>query len=193
MKKVRFHFYLSGEYDEWISKAIAWWSGLWNKKTIPTSHEELEFCNRTASEIESSAKAIPVGMLQQNGLCFSSATRGSFIGVRFAPSGEILRHPERWAFIEAEIEDDIEQKIFSAAKSIIGKPYDFLAILGFCLPIHLQDQHRWFCSECVNWVAWKAGLLDKAYRWSPLATVNLMLKKGFGPLENLATHEVLAG
>jgi hypothetical protein len=35
MKKLRFHFYISGEYDKFLSKAVAWWSGLWNKKTIP--------------------------------------------------------------------------------------------------------------------------------------------------------------
>jgi hypothetical protein len=192
MKKIRFHFYLSGEYDKFLSRAIAWWSGIWNKKTIPTSHEELEFCSRTPAEIESSAKTTPAEVLHQSGLCFSSASRGGFIGVRFAPSCEILKHPERWAFIEVDIDDEIEQKMFDSACSIVGRPYDYLAILGFCLPIHLQDQHRWFCSECVNWVAFKAGLLDKAYRWSPLATVNLMLKKKFKPLKELSTDAIIA-
>jgi hypothetical protein len=185
MKKVRFLFYLSGENDKLLSKAIALWSGFWNKKTIPTSHEELEFCNRAPAEIKSLIKTVSAEIPQQNGLCFSSASRGDFIGVRFAPSVEILKHPEKWKYIEVEVEDQTEQKMFESAKSIVGRPYDYIAIFGFCLPWHIQDDHRWYCSECVNWVAYKGGLLNKIYRWSPLASVNLMLKKGFGPLKTL--------
>lgn len=32
------------------------------------------------------------------GQCFSSASYGDKIGVRFAPANEILKHPERWRY-----------------------------------------------------------------------------------------------
>lgn len=50
--------------------------------------------------------------------------------------------------IETSLVD--EQKIYDFAKSQIGKPYDFSAILGFVVRENWESPNKWFCSEFVE-------------------------------------------
>ena len=85
------------------------------------------------------------------GQCFSSTTRGDWNGVRFAPASEVLKHPERWSYIEIEVDDDRFEIAMDAAKRQLDKPYDFLAILGFVTPFGVQNKNKWYCSEICSW------------------------------------------
>jgi hypothetical protein len=47
--------------------------------------------------------------------------------------------------------------------ALLGKPYDYLGLAGFVLPLWLRVSWAWFCSEIC---AYMEGL-DKPYQWHP--------------------------
>ncbi|SED51101.1 YiiX/YebB-like N1pC/P60 family cysteine hydrolase [Pseudomonas anguilliseptica] len=49
------------------------------------------------------------------------------------------------------------QAIIDAARSQIGKPYDWTAIAGLGLHRDWQEEDSWFCSELLAWAADQAG------------------------------------
>lgn len=49
------------------------------------------------------------------------------------------------------------QAIIDAARSQIGKPYDWTAVAGLGLHRDWQEDDSWFCSELVAWAADQAG------------------------------------
>ena len=49
------------------------------------------------------------------------------------------------------------QAIIDAARSQIGKPYDWTAVAGLGLHRNWQEDDSWFCSELVAWAAAQAG------------------------------------
>ncbi len=82
------------------------------------------------------------------GQCFSSTTRGKWKGVRFASGAEILsKHPERWEYIECEVDAERLEVAVEEARRLVGKKYDYLGIFGFLNPFPIQDDKRWYCSE----------------------------------------------
>lgn len=193
MRKIRIHFYCSGEYDKPISRAIAGITGLWppNWGTGPYSHVELEFCDRCGQcrELWNFVSSTSCsGKHQSKGLCFSAATRGGKTGVRFAPSSEILKHPDRWDCKELTIPDDQEQWLFEECQKLIGAKYDYIGCFAKITPwtSWLQMGERWYCSEVILNVLWKTGLLPKKMRYSPRAMSLL-----FRPLRNLATGKLI--
>ena len=95
------------------------------------------------------------------GECFSSTTRGDWNGVRFAPASEVLKHPERWSYIEIEVDDERFEIAMGLALLEVGRPYDFLAILGFVNPLDVQNKAKWYCSEICSWFI----SLCKGERW----------------------------
>ena len=205
--KIRALFRRTSPGDYNFSRLIGWWTKLFNPrlKFLPNySHAELEFCDEAYYEgggkpqiVYKTRHDVLGGEYLNWGLCFSSAryeTAQSYeTGVRFVPSKNVLIKPENWDYIEIEVTPKEALIIFEAARSIIGKGYDWIAILGFALPVRCQINGWWFCSEAVNWVlSHVPRILDKVYRWSPLASAGLLLDRGFGPLRNLATGEIVA-
>ncbi|MCU1718681.1 YiiX/YebB-like N1pC/P60 family cysteine hydrolase [Pseudomonas sp. 5P_3.1_Bac2] len=47
--------------------------------------------------------------------------------------------------------------VIAAARSQLGKPYDWSAIAGLGLHRDWQDDDAWFCSELVAWAAHQGG------------------------------------
>lgn len=86
------------------------------------------------------------------GRCFSSTTRGDANGVRFAPAAEVLHHPERWDYIECEVDPGRLEVALAEAERLVGAKYDYWAIiLGFSQPFPIQDEEKWYCSEICDW------------------------------------------
>lgn len=48
--------------------------------------------------------------------------------------------------------------VIAAARSQIGKPYDWGGVLGIGFRRRWQDEGRWFCSELVAWAFHHAGV-----------------------------------
>ena len=63
------------------------------------------------------------------------------------------------------------QAVIAAAESQIGKPYDWLGVLGIGLHRDWQEPDRWFCSEMAAWAFQQAGRPlfrpDALYRITP--------------------------
>jgi len=125
------------------------------------------------------------------GQCFSSTTRGKWNGVRFAPASEVLKHPERWSYIEFEVDEARFEVAMDEARRLVGKKYDYLGILGFLNPIPFQANDDWFCSEVCRWfkrlgrVRYWTGfqgepfILFKGKRCSPRRSAHEMVKAGY--------------
>ena len=54
-----------------------------------------------------------------------------------------------------EVSDNL---LYQYANSQRGKPYDWLAIVGFIFGRDWQNQRRWFCSEYVTWAILRSGV-----------------------------------
>lgn len=85
-------------------------------------------------------------------------------------SGLLAQHKEQTTVEVYEIVGLTEEqrtRIETFLVAQIGKPYDYLAILGFMLRKPLQEPSRWFCSELVFSACQSAGvnLLARIPSW----------------------------
>ena len=113
------------------------------------------------------------------GECFSSTTRGKSKGVRFAPASEVLHNPDRWDYIEVEVEDWLVEAYKYRLEGRVGRKYDFLGVIaGFSLPVNVQDEKKDYCSELISWVAWLYDALKKWHkRISPRRLAKVLAQK----------------
>jgi len=101
------------------------------------------------------------------GQCFSSTTRGDANGVRFAPASDVLHHPERWSYIECEVDPERLEVALEKAKKLVGNGYDYGYILSFLQPFIIQKDDESACSEIINWFAVLCGIGWREKRISP--------------------------
>lgn len=94
------------------------------------------------------------------GYCFSSTTRGSYNGVRIAPAAEVLKHPERWAYIEIDVTQAHLDAFKAYAESRVGRKYDYWGIFGFFLPFNTEKAADDYCSETVTRGAVEAYIIS---------------------------------
>ena len=192
MKKIR-SLYHNPKGERGIGKWIVGWTwvlGLlydWKVLKYNYSHESLWFpdedgdfdcLNRGDICAELNSKSV-----RFLGQCFSSTTRGGAKGVRFAPASEVLKHPERWEYIEFEVSDYEYEKLIERAWRRVGLKYDFLAVAtGFISPIAWQDEQRWYCSEICCYLKYGAQVISKLWkRISPRRSAYIMAKKYHEP------------
>ena len=117
------------------------------------------------------------------GECFSSTTRGAADGVRFAPASEVLKHPERWSYIEFEVDPERLEVALEESKKIVGLKYDFWGVFGFIQPFAFQDPKKYFCSELCDWFKVLCGIHPKRQkRVSPRRSAYLLSKKWGNPV-----------
>lgn len=87
----------------------------------------------------------------------------AFGGVRARPLSDMLAHATKAAMIVLPGEPE---KVIAAARSQIGKPYDWAGVLGFGFRRRWQDDDAWFCSELVAWAFAEAGTpLFREHAW----------------------------
>lgn len=91
----------------------------------------------------------------------------AFGGVRARPLSDMLAQATKAAMI---VLPGDPEKVIAAARSQIGKPYDWSGVLGFGFRRRWQDDDAWFCSELVAWAFAKAGsplFREHAWRITP--------------------------
>lgn len=78
-----------------------------------------------------------------------------------APAGSII------IITEALVPAPAARTIWRLAEEQIGKKYDWMGNIGFVLRRNMHGKDRWFCSELVAWLFWKAGhpLLHRVPSW----------------------------
>ena len=69
--------------------------------------------------------------------------------VRVVPLADVIVKHSR--FVVADIPCQDPAAVIAAARSQIGKPYDFTALFGMLARRDWQEADRWFCSELVAW------------------------------------------
>lgn len=120
-----------------------------------------------------------------NGQCFSSTTRGDWNGVRFAPASEVLKHPERWSYIEGEVENFRCEVAIEEARKLVGKAYDYGYILSFLQPFIVQKEKAWACSEICDWFAYLCRIFPKKHRRISPRRFAYILSRIWGELKQL--------
>lgn len=78
-----------------------------------------------------------------------------FHGVRQVKLNDAIGQAKEFALVELPARDP--QRIIDAARSQVGKPYDWTAVLGLGLRRDWQGRDAWFCSELIAWSASEAG------------------------------------
>ncbi len=117
------------------------------------------------------------------GQCFSSTTRGNANGVRFAPASEVLKHPERWSYIEVEVDEERLEVAMEEAKKLVGLKYDYLGLFGYFQPFIIQDKKRWYCSEILDWFKVMCRIYPKRERRvSPRRAAYILSKRWGSPV-----------
>ncbi|MDZ7887766.1 MAG: YiiX/YebB-like N1pC/P60 family cysteine hydrolase [Pseudomonas sp.] len=76
-------------------------------------------------------------------------------GVRQISKAYAISRASDYCLVDLSAHDP--QAIIDAARSQIGKPYDWTAIAGLGLHRDWQEEDSWFCSELVAWAANQAG------------------------------------
>ena len=114
------------------------------------------------------------------GTCLSSTTRGDSNGVRFAQASKVLKHPERWSYIEFDASDEVVADLTEIVEeNMVGSKYDWLGVtLGFATPWGINSKRRWYCSELCDW--FKGYLGFKRHKTiSPRRSAHEMVELGY--------------
>lgn len=87
----------------------------------------------------------------------------AFHGVRARPLAELLAESSEHEIVEVPARQP--EAVIAAARSQIGKPYDWLGVVGIGLRRRWQDADRWFCSELVAWAFEASDPLFRVHTW----------------------------
>ena len=158
----------------------------WRALKYNFSHEELWIPRQDFKISEWKCKSVfsdydsLLGQMSPVGQCFSSTTRGDAEGVRFAPASEVLKHPERWRYIEYEVDDALwESYVLPKLKSMVGNKYDFVAVMtGFTTPVLIDDEKKNYCSGVCCFAKYLLDILEKLWkRVSPRRSAMLLVPR----------------
>lgn len=179
--KIRFIFHKGN--DSSIGKVIVAWTWLlgcfYNWKVLKYNYSHVEvwvpsmfngFINRGNNGVD------------YLGQCLSSTTRGKANGVRIAPACEVLHNPERWDYIEVEVDPERLEVALAEFEQLIGRKYDFVGIFGFANPFPFQDPKKEYCSEICNWFAVLCRITNKEKRISPRRLAHKLAKQWGEPV-----------
>ena len=75
--------------------------------------------------------------------------------VRVAPLAEVIAAHSAHVIVDLPCHSPAE--VIKAARSQVGKPYDWKALVGFLMHRDWEDPHAWFCSEIVPWAIHQSG------------------------------------
>lgn len=85
-------------------------------------------------------------------------------GVRARPLADLLADSSRHDTVTFTARD--APAVVAAARSQIGKPYDYAGVLGIGIRRRWQDDDAWFCSELVAWAFEQGGApLFRTQHW----------------------------
>lgn len=76
-------------------------------------------------------------------------------GVRARPLADLVAESSRTAVLEIPARDPAS--VIAAARSQVGKPYDWMGVIGIGVRRRWQDNDRWFCSELIAWAFERSG------------------------------------
>ncbi len=204
--KIRFLFF-HGQ-DSWVGRGIRGWTWAlalarldFESLKYDFSHVEIHFPDEDGrfhhnqilmlNELDpiSPPVAVPDEFICPDvfvGQCFSSTTRGTAKGVRFAPAAEVLKHPSRWSYIEVEVDDEKADDVKIAMNLWVDCEYDYWGIFGFFVPWNTQADLKWYCSEICAYFAYGLDITKKLHKSiSPRRLAKVLIKATGGTLREL--------
>jgi len=117
------------------------------------------------------------------GPCYTSTMRGETKGVVKRSASDVLKHPERWDYIEIEVDkDDYEDMIDFAGVLVRNRAkYSFKTVLSFFLPWRINPINEYICSEFVYALLWYGNIftVGKPKCPSPRRLSRWLTKKGY--------------
>ena len=189
--KLRFAFH-NPKGERGVGKAIVGWTWIlgcfynWKVLKYNFSHVEVWLPDKNNCFKWSLPISAAIGLPDNcfRGQCFSSTTRGVYNGVRFAPAHEVIgKHPERWSYIEVDVDPERLEVVLDEATLRVGLKYDFWALFGFFNPFAVQDSERWYCSEICNWFGALCRVCKREKRISPRRFCYVLAKAWHEPKE----------
>lgn len=189
LMKCRFIFH-HGK-DSFVGKAITAWTGFlalwynWGALKYGFSHIEIWLADKYGDFNVCNAIKCPDGCANCGfepyiGECFSSTTRGDAEGVRFAPASKVLKHPERWSYIEVDVPVDRFEVAYDEMKRKVGAKYDYAGLFGFLQPLPIEDNKKFFCSEICMLMAFLMKVVSKRHKRISPRRAALVLAKIYG-------------
>ena len=114
------------------------------------------------------------------GTCYTSTMRGEENGTVERRAIKVLKHPERWDYIEFDVNDrEYKDLILWLDKEVkANKGYSKWDILKFLSPIHFPDNKRNICSELCNDGACIAGIIKGRGIVSPAKLLKKLVAVG---------------
>lgn len=191
MYKVRFLFYRAK--FEWrnflktrrirlVDDAISWWSWPWNIGTGPYAHVEVWLPDKTGNYSHTD-KWVGFSWLDRTiytGTCYTSTLRDNYRGTCKRPASQVLKHPERWDYMEFDVPEDLyyAMKAWMETQVENNKGYDKKAIISFFWPKRFHNADKFICSEFCQIAAVYAGILHLPYQVvSPRKLSRMLLGK----------------
>ena len=149
--RIRLLLYKAKQDGKWLDNGISIWTKLFNWNTPPYSHAEIWLPD------ENENFAIwPMHKGDLFGTCYTS-TMGQVRGKNsVAQSGsckrasnQVLKHAERWDYIDIEVNDLLYENALTWADCVVAdnKGYDLKAVWSFFLPWKIHDDDKYICSE----------------------------------------------
>jgi uncharacterized protein YycO len=103
------------------------------------------------------------------------------MGVKIRPWG--TNNPIRDIFASVECSDEQAEAVYKFLYDQIGKPYNWLGILGFVIRKDFPSKNRWFCSELVIAAFEAAGIHLIAVKQVDRVTPEMILESPLVKIE----------
>ena len=149
---------------------ISWWTWPWNIGTGPYGHAEVwtpEIISRKGEIFDFPQYKQKKGWSKVfTGTCYTSTLRDNYKGTCKRPASEVLKHPERWDYMEFDIpEDDYNRLVYWMDLEVENnKGYDMKASLSHLTPWRFHNIDKNNCSEFGHNAAIIAMIKDILWR-----------------------------
>ncbi len=122
-----------------------------------------------------------LGHRKFDGTCYTSTLRDNYKGTCKRPASEVIKHPERWDYMEFDIPEDLYYAMQTWMEIQVenNRGYDKKAIISFFWPKRFHNADKFICSEFCQIAAVIAGILPQPYQVvSPRRLVRILTKAG---------------
>lgn len=181
--KIRVLFYKAKWDGHLLDDGISLWTGIFNWGTGPYSHAEIWIPNNDGEfhrRFDSDDPRNDFGYYHA-GWCYTSTMRDDVNGVVKRPAAQVLKHLDRWDYIEIEVEDgkfDVIKKWMDLeVKNNDG--YDVWCIVSFFWYKRVFAGNKFICSEFCAFVLWIRGIFKKPRCPSPRRLSRWLVDKGY--------------
>ena len=160
MTSIRLLNYRAARDGHVLDDIISLWTAIFNPGTGPYSHSEIWYPSYMRGSAERS---------YEYGMCYSSTMRGSEHGTCLRPASAIIKHPERWDFIEIPVEESMLAYAIRRAEGSVenNEGYDKLMLLSFAWPVRFGSASKQICSEAAQQFMFWCCIFQNIHSWSP--------------------------